>query len=341
MRVDLPRRFESVEELESFMAAPSRALVEDLGAVAGDVLVLGAGGKMGPTLARLARNAGKRVVAAARFSEPGLSQALERHGIETVACDLLDRRAVERTLPKLPNVIFMAGRKFGAEEDQPLTWGMNVLVPAVVAEAFAAARIVAFSTGCVYAFVEVNSGGSREDSPLTPPGEYANSCVGRERVFSYWSARLGTPGRLFRLNYAIDLRYGVLHDVARKVQAGEAIDVTMGHVNGVWQGDATERALRALRHCTVPTSALNVSGPETISVRRLAQGFGERLGKEPIIAGPEAATARLTDTRAGPRVFGAPRVPLETMMDWVADWVSRNMPSLGKPTKFEVRDGVY
>ncbi len=321
---------------------PTADLVAELARLDGDVLILGVGGKMGPTLARLARNAmpGRRVIGVARFTDKRLPQSLQALGVETVSADLLGSGALDG-LPRALNVIFMAGHKFGAVDNPGLTWAMNTFLPGLVAQAFSDSRIVAFSTGCVYPFVEVASGGASEGTPLTPPGEYANSCVGRERMFLHFSSELRTPGRLFRLNYANDLRYGVLTDVAMKVRDGVAVDVTMGHVNVIWQGDANERALRCLAHCTIPTSAINVSGSETVSVRWLAHELAARLGRKAQIVGTEAPTAWLTNTGVADRLFGPPSIPVDRMLDWTADWVARGLPTLGKPTHFEARDGAY
>ncbi len=339
--MSLPARFDSVAHLEAVMTTPSQALIDDLARLEGDIIVLGVGGKMGPTLARMASRAApsKRVIGVARFTEPGLRDQLEREGIECIAADLLDRHAVDR-LPNAANVIFMAGRKFGSADNQPLTWAMNALVPAYVAERFSVSRIVAFSTACVYRFVPVAGPGASEDTVLTPPGEYANSCVARERVFRHFSQTLGTAGRLLRLSYAIDMRYGVLHDIARRILAGEPVDLAMGAVNVIWQGDANEQALRSLAHCTRPSSGLNVSGP-IHRVRVLAAGLAQRLGKPLRVQGVEGNDAWLVDCTEAARLFGPPRVDIERLLDWTADWVARGQSSLDKPTHFEVRDGGY
>jgi nucleoside-diphosphate-sugar epimerase len=339
----LPDQFHDVEHLEDVMTRPTPDVVADLGALRGDLIILGVGGKIGPTLARLAKRAApaKRVIGVARFSEKGLKEKLAAWGIECVEADLLDRTRVE-ALPRADNVIFMAGRKFGAAGDTDLTWAMNAHVPALVAEAFAASRIVAYSTGCVYPYVDVRHGGATEATPATPPpGAYANSCAAREAMFGYFSRRRGTPGRIIRLNYAIDMRYGVLHDVARQVLAGATIDLAMGHVNVIWQGDANAMVLRALGHCTVPSSPLNVSGPDTISIRWLADMFGRRFGKAPVFSGIEAPDAWLVNTSEATRLFGRPSVPLTRLIDWTADWIARGLPSLGKDTKYDRRDGAF
>ena len=337
-----PAYFEDVEALEEYMTRPTPALVADLARVEGDILVLGAGGKMGPTLARLARRAApdKQVVAVARFSDPAVRAALTRHGVECLTADLLNRDEVE-ALPKFPNVIFMAGQKFGTRGNASLTWAMNVAVPFLVAEAFRAARLVVFSTGCVYPYVPVDGPGASEETPtIPPPGDYANSCVGRERMFEYASRQYGTPGRFARLSYAIDTRYGVLFDIAQNVRHGRPQDLGMSQVNVIWQGEANAQALRLLAYTTTPASGINITGPRA-SVRWLAEEFGRRLGRAPVLAGAEADTAWVFDTTLAQRLLGPTQIGIETMLDWVAHWVAGERPSLGKPTHFDTRDGQY
>jgi nucleoside-diphosphate-sugar epimerase len=338
----LPKTIADIAALDELLCRPSQALIDDLNRIDGDIMVLGVAGKMGPTLAGLAKAAlpRRRVIGVARFSDISVKAWLEARGIETIHCDLLDEAQLN-ALPEIANIVFMAGRKFGAEGDLSLTWAMNAHVPALIAQAFKNSRIVAFSTGCVYPFVPVDGKGSDETIPPNPPGEYAQSCVGRERMFEYFSQQYSTPGRLFRLNYAIEMRYGVLHDIATKVLAGQPIDVSLGHVNFIWQGDASSQALRCLAHCDTPTTPINVSGHEILAVRDLARKFGALFGREPVIVGKEEPTAWLTDTSQAVKLFGLPIVDTAQLIAWTADWVARSMPSLGKPTKYEVRDGRY
>ena len=333
------------EQLEELLSRPSSADADFARALAGDVLVLGAGGKMGPSLARRVRRAidaagaSRRVLAVARFSEPGLPAALEAHGIEPVACDLLDPAQVAR-LPRVPNVLFLAGRKFGSADRPDLTWLQNVVVPSIVAPHFASSRIVVFSSGNVYPLVSPGAAGSTETDELAPVGEYAQTCVGRERVFEHASRERGTACAFFRLFYAVDLRYGTLVDVARKVHAGERVDLRVGHVNALWQGDANSYAFRALSLCETPPRPLVVTGPDVVSVRDAAKAFGRRFGRPVRFIG-EPGPALLGDPSSCVSLLGGPEVDLARLLDWVADWVARGGRSLGKPTHFEATDGRF
>ena len=332
--------------LEDLMTEPSPQLTKALEAVPGDILILGVGGKMGPTLARLAKRASeaagakRRIIGVARFSDPHQWEALEKAGVEPLVADLLKREEVE-SLTECPNVIFMAGMKFGTTGAQARTWAINALAPGYVAERFAQSRIAVFSTGNVYPFTPVASGGPAEDCPPVPVGEYAQSALARERIIEYFSQEQGTPVAILRLNYAIDLRYGVLLDIATQVWEGTPVDLSMGHVNVIWQGDANAWMLRSLAHCSSPPIVLNVTGPETLSVRMLAQEFGKLLGKTPVFAGAESDTALLSNAAKAGALFGPPRVSVETMVRWVADWVKKGGPTFGKPTHFEARDGSF
>lgn len=301
---------------------------------------------MGPSLVRLARRAAiaagrnTRVIAAARFSEKDLRERLEREGIETVACDLLKPGALTR-LPDAPNVIFMAARKFGTSGSEHLTWAMNTYLPGLVAERFRNSKIVAFSTGNVYGLVPVTSRGATETSILAPAGEYAQSALGRERMFEYGSHCWGTRVTLLRLNYAVELRYGVLVDIARAVFERRSVDLRMGYVNVIWQRDANSVALRSLTVCRQPPMVLNLTGPETLSTRLIAEEFGRRFGVEPLFSGEEGPEALLNNAAKALELFGKPTVTPAALMDWIADWIMRGNAQLNKPTHFEVQDGRF
>ena len=347
-QTDFPPAPADEAALEEALSLPTARLCRDFAALEGDILVLGAGGKMGPSLARMARRAllaagrgSQRVIAVARFSDPAARALLDAAGVETLAADLSDRSQVA-SLPDAANIVFMAGQKFGTTDAPENTWMMNTYVPALAAERFASAkRLVAFSTGCVYPNVSAKSGGSREGDVTEPLGDYANSCVGRERLFTYFAKKNGVPTTLFRLNYAVDLRYGVLVDIARKVKNEEPVDVTMGYANVIWQGDANAQALQSLLHAAVPPLALNVTGAEILSVRALADQFGKRFGVTPRIFGEEAPTALLSNPERAYNLLGTPTLPLGTLIQWVGDWLMQGNRLLNKPTHYETRDGKY
>jgi len=331
--------------LEDLLSEPTPGVVETMRRLDGDVLVLGVSGKMGPTLARMAKRASdaagvrRKVIGVARFTGGG-EEPLRAHGVDTIRCDLLDEEAVAR-LPDVANVVFMPARKFGSTGDEATTWAVNSYLPGIVARKFRDSRIVAFSTGNVYALTPTNSHGPSEDDPPQPVGEYAMSCLGRERVFEYFSRSFGTRVAIVRLNYATDLRYGVLVDLARQVFAGEPIDLTMGHFNTIWQGDANAMALRAFERAASPPWILNVTGPEVLSVREVCERFGRRMGRPVRFTGSEAQTALLNNARRGLELFGPLRVSTDRLIEWVVDWVTRGGRCLGKPTHFQARDGRF
>jgi nucleoside-diphosphate-sugar epimerase len=356
---DLPRNDGSiwnVAYLEGLLSEPDAPVIEAMERLPGDILILGVAGKMGPTLARMARRASdtagvsRRVIGVARFTDEAVESSLRERGVEAIHCDLLDPDSLSR-LPDAPNVVFLAGMKFGTTGSEAQTWAINTHLPGLVARRFAGSRIVALSTGNVYGLTPVDRGGSKETDVPSPQGEYAMSCLGRERIFEHFSRSMGTPTALIRLNYATEMRYGVLVDLCRKVLAGEPIDLTMGYFNAIWQGDASAMTLRALGHATSPPLILNLSGPEPLSVRRVAERFGEIFGRlaerfgesfgQPTFDGVESSEALLSNTSKALGLFGPPRVDVDRMIGWTADWLLRRGPTLGKPTRFEVRDGRF
>lgn len=339
--------FADERELELAMSEPSQRMVDAVSALGGDIAILGIGGKIGVTLGMAAARAvqaaggGRRVYGVSRFSDRAARERLEAAGVDCVPCDLLDRGAVA-SLPEAAALVFMAGRKFGTSGSEEATWAMNTVVPANAAERYPGVPTVVYSTGCVYALESPYSGGSSELDPPRPVGEYAQSALGRERVYEHYSLRDGTPVCLFRLNYAIDPRYGVLHDIASKVRAGEPVDLSAAAFNCIWQGDVIERTFLAFSAATSPASALNVTGPETASTRRIAEAFGRRFGKSPEFRGDGlSGVSYLADATKSFGLFGYPRVSLAQMVDAQAEWLLSGGSSLGKPTHFEATDGTY
>lgn len=341
-----PEQFKDEEALEEALSRPSVELIEQMKDLEGDIIFLGVSGKMGISMACMAKRAcesggvEKRILGVSRFSAAGNKAYLEKSGIETIAGDLLEPRFL-RSLPEADNVVYLAGTKFGTQGNEPYTWAMNAYLPGLIANRFRRSRMVALSTGCVYPLVDVNSTGSFETDSLGPVGEYAQSCLGRERMFEYGSRQFGTKTVLIRLNYSVEMRYGVLVDIAQKVAHEEPVDVSMGFVNVIWQGDANDRILRSFPYCESPARPINVTGSEILSIREVAQTLGELLGKTPVIVGKEQESALLSNASWILHRLGQPSVSLDKVLKWTAHWISSHQRLLGKPTHFEVRDGQY
>lgn len=341
-----PAAIRSEAELDELLSRPTPLVYQALADLDGDLIILGVSGKMGPTLARMAARAvadlglPHKVYGVARFSQPGARDQLEEWGVATIACDLLDRQALAQ-LPDSRHLIFMAGQKFGTVGNTSTTWAINTMLPGLVAERYADARLVAFSTGNVYSLSPVVGGGAVEGDAPDPVGEYAMSCLGRERIFEHFSRAHGLRCAIMRLNYAVEMRYGVLVDIASQVWNETPVDVSMGAFNVIWQGDANAQALALLAHCDTPPFISNITGPETVSVRWAAEQFGRLLGKTPSLVGEEAHTALLSNAAQAQQIFGYPQVSLGQMMAWIADWVRQGQASLNKPTHFETRDGRF
>lgn len=335
-----------IEEAYHKILQPSDDLITDMSNLEGDIIILGAGGKMGPALAKLARQTvdkagiARKITAVSRFSELGLEDELNQAGVETISADLMDENQLQK-LPDAQNILYMAGTKFGTTGNEPYTWAMNSYLPGRVAQKYKNSRIVVFSTGNVYPLTSVNQGGAAEDHITEPVGEYAQSCLGRERIFQYYSEKNNTPILIYRLNYASDVSYGVLLDIAKAVDKEVPIDLSMGNVNVIWQGDANEMALRAFHHCEVPAKILNITGPETASVKWIAREFGKLFNKTPQFINEEKPTALLSNAAESFQLFGYPKVPLKKMMELMKSWVIYGGKTLDKPTHFQERKGQF
>lgn len=343
---DYPARFGNEEQLDELLSRPGDSLTDMIRRTEGDIMILGITGKIGPSLALMASRAceqagiRKKILGVSRHIDAKLQQTLDKAGIESVRGDLLDTEFLKR-LPQFRNIFYLAGMKFGAVDNLPLTWAINSYLPGLVADHFRSSRIVAFSTGCVYPLVPVDSGGSVETDPAEATGEYAQSCLGRERMFEFGSCKFGTPVTLIRLNYSVEMRYGVLTDIALKIRDNIPVDLRMGYFNIIWQGDMNDFVLRSLEYASSPACVLNITGPEILSVRETAIRLGELLGRKPVFINEEEPTALLNNASKSFRLFGKPSVSAERLIGWTAEWIKADGRQLGRPTHFEVRDGIY